>query len=250
MPNDFKYVGEQLDPNSGFYYNRARWYDSRVGRFASVDPFRGRVGVPMSQHRYLYAEQSPINKSDPTGRIVDYNLNSTSAAAAINGILEAGVGAAQRIAGRSLWKWFLGRLVIAATTLTGDSWDDAQQRAWQNEARKESPVRLQHYTTDVGHGAILRDGVIKPMSGRVYLTPDFYSDPNEATEKLATCDKREWAVSLKVYSGADKLAPITEVQPYPCSDGRRPGGGRETSTTNPIYFGIMRETIIWWPLTD
>jgi RHS repeat-associated protein len=253
MPNDFKYVGEQLDPNSGFYYNRARWYDSRVGRFASVDPFRGRVGVPMSQHRYLYAEQSPINKSDPTGRIVDYNLNSTSAAAAINGILEAGVGAAQRIAGRSLWKWFLGRLVLgaaAATTLTGDSWDDAQQRAWQNEARKESPVRLQHYTTDVGHGAILRDGVIKPMSGRVYLTPDFYSDPNEATEKLATCDKREWAVSLKVYSGADKLAPITEVQPYPCSDGRRPGGGRETSTTNPIYFGIMRETIIWWPLTD
>lgn len=67
-PNDFKYVGEQLDGNSGFYYNRARWLDTRVGRFASVDPFIGDLQAPISLHRYLYANVSPVNFSDPSGQ--------------------------------------------------------------------------------------------------------------------------------------------------------------------------------------
>jgi RHS repeat-associated protein len=66
-PNPFLYTGEQLDPNSGFYYNRARWYDSRVGRFASVDPFEGDPQAPISLHRYLYANASPVNFTDPSG---------------------------------------------------------------------------------------------------------------------------------------------------------------------------------------
>ena len=67
--NDFKYVGEQLDPNSGFYYNRARWMDSRVGRFVSVDPFGGNLEAPISSHRYLYGRQNPVMFRDPTGKI-------------------------------------------------------------------------------------------------------------------------------------------------------------------------------------
>jgi RHS repeat-associated protein len=66
--NDFKYVGEQLDGNSGFYYNRARWMDPKVGRFASVDPYTGQSTNPISLHRYLYANVSPIQFSDPTGK--------------------------------------------------------------------------------------------------------------------------------------------------------------------------------------
>jgi RHS repeat-associated protein len=66
--NEFQYVGEQVDVNSGFYYNRARWMNPNNGRFVSVDPFVGDKLSPISLHRYLYGNSSPISYSDPSGR--------------------------------------------------------------------------------------------------------------------------------------------------------------------------------------
>jgi len=37
--NPFQYRGEQLDTTLGMYYLRARWYDSRTGRFLTQDKF-------------------------------------------------------------------------------------------------------------------------------------------------------------------------------------------------------------------
>ena len=67
--NEFRNVGEQFDPNAGFYYNRARWYSPSVGRFTSVDPFAGDKLSPVTLHRYLYGNASPITYSDPGGEI-------------------------------------------------------------------------------------------------------------------------------------------------------------------------------------
>lgn len=66
--NEFRYVGEQWDPNAGFVYLRARWMDPGRGRFVSVDPFAGDPMGPVSLHRYLYANGSPETFSDPTGK--------------------------------------------------------------------------------------------------------------------------------------------------------------------------------------
>jgi len=66
-PNPYLFAGEALDPNSGFYYNRARWMDPKVGRFASLDPFGGVLSDPVSLHKYLYAGDNPANAVDPTG---------------------------------------------------------------------------------------------------------------------------------------------------------------------------------------
>jgi RHS repeat-associated protein len=68
-PNGFLYTGEQADANAGFYYLRARWMDPTVGRFASVDAYNGDPCAPISLHRYLYGNQSPISTSDPSGNI-------------------------------------------------------------------------------------------------------------------------------------------------------------------------------------
>jgi RHS repeat-associated protein len=38
--NKFRFTGEALDPGTGLYYLRARYYDPSVGRFLSKDPFR------------------------------------------------------------------------------------------------------------------------------------------------------------------------------------------------------------------
>jgi RHS repeat-associated protein len=82
--NEFRYVGEQWDPNAGFYYLRARWYDQSTGRFASVDPYAGFGLNPISLHRYLYAYNSPISFSDPSGL---YTIADVEASTTIRGIL-------------------------------------------------------------------------------------------------------------------------------------------------------------------
>jgi len=57
--------------------------DPRVGRFASVDPWAGKIGVPLSQHRYLYAGASPASFVDPTGQ----SLVDVMVALTVTGIL-------------------------------------------------------------------------------------------------------------------------------------------------------------------
>ena len=69
-PNDFLYTGEQLDPNVGFYYLRARYYAQALGRFLTTDPESGSIFEPRSLHRYLYANADPVDNRDPSGRSV------------------------------------------------------------------------------------------------------------------------------------------------------------------------------------
>jgi len=65
--NEFRYTGEQLDPNTQFYYLRARWMKPSTGRFMSVDPLlRGRRPAPMLPV-YAYTNSSPVTYVDPTG---------------------------------------------------------------------------------------------------------------------------------------------------------------------------------------
>jgi RHS repeat-associated protein len=76
--NAYLFAGEPLDPNSGFYYNRARWMDPSVGRFSSSDILSGVEFTPATLHKYLYANGDPANKSDPSGLIASLSLGITS----------------------------------------------------------------------------------------------------------------------------------------------------------------------------
>ena len=68
-PNVYLFTGEQLDPNSGFYYLRARYYNQASGRFLTTDPEEGDIFDPVSLHRYLYANANPVDNRDPSGRL-------------------------------------------------------------------------------------------------------------------------------------------------------------------------------------
>ena len=72
-PNAYLFAGEPLDPNAGFYYNRARWMDPGVGRFASVDPWQGVISAPATLHDYVYVANHPTLLTDPTG--LDFSLS-------------------------------------------------------------------------------------------------------------------------------------------------------------------------------
>ncbi len=66
-PNNFRFAGEQLDPDLGLYYNRARYLDPRRGRFWTMDPNEGGDVTPASLHKYLYAGANPVTRTDPSG---------------------------------------------------------------------------------------------------------------------------------------------------------------------------------------
>jgi RHS repeat-associated protein len=66
-PNNYLFAGEQFDPALGVYYNRARYYDQRQGRFWTMDTYEGGDVDPISLHKYLYGGANPSNKKDPSG---------------------------------------------------------------------------------------------------------------------------------------------------------------------------------------
>jgi RHS repeat-associated protein len=65
--NEYLYTGEQLDANTGFYYLRARYYNQAAGRFESMDSAQVLIKEPMTIHRYLYVQNMPLDRTDPSG---------------------------------------------------------------------------------------------------------------------------------------------------------------------------------------
>jgi RHS repeat-associated protein len=66
-PNSYRYSGQHLDSNLGFYYLRARYMNPATGRFLSRDKFQGDINEPATLHKYLYVANDPLNRIDPSG---------------------------------------------------------------------------------------------------------------------------------------------------------------------------------------
>jgi RHS repeat-associated protein len=66
-PLPYRFAGEPFDATSKLAYHRARWMDSRVGRFAGMDPWGGDAQRPATLHRYAYGTNLPTNLVDPSG---------------------------------------------------------------------------------------------------------------------------------------------------------------------------------------
>nr|WP_269632142.1 RHS repeat-associated core domain-containing protein [Pelomonas sp. BJYL3] len=65
LEQPFRFQGQQFDEETGLHYNRFRYYDPGVGRFASQDP----IGLEGGINTFLYGE-------NPTGRIDPFGLSS------------------------------------------------------------------------------------------------------------------------------------------------------------------------------
>ena len=64
--NPFAYNGEARD-DTGLDYLRARYYDSQGGTFLTEDSYPGEDTAPLSQNRYSYVQNNPVNYTDPSG---------------------------------------------------------------------------------------------------------------------------------------------------------------------------------------
>ena len=82
-----RYRGYYWDGESSLYYMPARYYDPSVGRFISADPAAPSAGSPLSLNRYVYCEGDPVQGSDPSGAIADYD--GTGKSTTVNSALHA-----------------------------------------------------------------------------------------------------------------------------------------------------------------
>jgi RHS repeat-associated protein len=59
----FRYTGQRLDPETGLYYYRARYYQPGIGQFLQTDP----VGYNDNLDLYSYVGDDPTDATDPMG---------------------------------------------------------------------------------------------------------------------------------------------------------------------------------------
>lgn len=72
-----RWNGQAQDAETGLYYLRARYYDPATAQFLSVDPL-----VSATRDIYTYANNNPLNQSDPLGLMADSLGSHTPKAAA------------------------------------------------------------------------------------------------------------------------------------------------------------------------
>jgi RHS repeat-associated protein len=67
----YRFAGELLSGAAGslpgLYYIGARWMDSELGRWLSLDPELGKLSSPQTMNRYVYCVNNPLKFTDPTG---------------------------------------------------------------------------------------------------------------------------------------------------------------------------------------
>jgi len=62
--NRRRYTDRRVDPETGLYYYRARYYSPRLGRFLQTDP----IGIKDDLNLYTYTYNNAVNKTDPSGK--------------------------------------------------------------------------------------------------------------------------------------------------------------------------------------
>ncbi|MBI4858565.1 MAG: RICIN domain-containing protein [Acetobacterium woodii] len=68
LKNPFRYRGYYYDAETGFYYLNSRYYDPEVGRFINPDIIMGAGDKdPMAYNLFLYCNNNPVNRQDPSG---------------------------------------------------------------------------------------------------------------------------------------------------------------------------------------
>lgn len=77
------YTGHMSDAESGYTYMQARYYDAGLERQMSPDPVYPTAGNLFNFNRYAYANDNPIDNTDPTGRdsvgeIIDENAQAAA----------------------------------------------------------------------------------------------------------------------------------------------------------------------------
>lgn len=233
-PNGPGYTGHVNDPDTGFVYMQARYYDPVMGRFISVDPVTPSLGNTFKFNRYDYANNNPINHTDPDGRCSDADGSCGRMVAAqgaytaahpnqpLSPIAKVGLGAMLTASGGGAVVEAVGMVkaaIMIDKALSPSSKTELVQRAMSKAELKA--------TQDSG---LVRGG----RSGTHYASDAVNSSAGRAQQRLALPTKPEVRVTLGVPVG--RFSAPTRVEP----NFNMPGGGMERTATGDVPATVVR----------
>ena len=96
LDSTYGFAGEPS--SAGLVDLRMRWLDPSLGRFISEDPLGSTIGSPLTQHRYAYAWNDPVNLTDPSGLMP--SITQLAAVMGVIGVLAVGFAVASAAAGK------------------------------------------------------------------------------------------------------------------------------------------------------
>jgi RHS repeat-associated protein len=67
-----KYTGQEYDPETGFYYYNARYYDPQLGVFTTADTEFDVNAGNFAFNRHMYVAGNPIMATDPSGHFINF----------------------------------------------------------------------------------------------------------------------------------------------------------------------------------
>lgn len=117
--NPYRYAGYRYDPETGFYYLMARYYNPGIGRFLSLDPTPGTSDDPVTQNGYTYTNNNPVMGLDPDG-----NFAWVAGIYFVPGVGEAAL-LATTVVGGAYGAWYLGKKV--KSWANKKSWDHIKE---------------------------------------------------------------------------------------------------------------------------
>ena len=97
VTNPYRYNAERIDDVAGvpaFQYLRARYLNPYTSTFLTQDSYLGQLTSPLSQNRYTYAHNNPLNYVDPSGHFILTALIVGAVVGAVAGAVVGGVTSA------------------------------------------------------------------------------------------------------------------------------------------------------------
>lgn len=89
LNDPWKYAGGYYDSSTGLTKFGIRYYDPSVGRWTQRTPVGGSLAETTKANSYMYADNDPVNRVDPSGRYDVLGFLTTAAATAITTIGDA-----------------------------------------------------------------------------------------------------------------------------------------------------------------
>ena len=152
-----RFTGEELDPETGFYYYGGRYFDQEIGRFVSADPYVQEPDMPQNLNRYSYVLNNPVNLTDPNGHFF-FELFSLVIA-----VLTATLPADATL-GASLAQ-LAGTVMVQAV---GANLDHAREASRKAELQKQREARGDHNRNNVQKNVPENAGQ-PPLGSNLYL---------------------------------------------------------------------------------
>ncbi len=224
--NNYRYTGEQLDPNLGWIYLRARYLNPGQGRFIGMDSWKGGPYDPISLHKYLYADASPVMYIDPSG-----HMTMTLAMAPpslMSTLATISIGSASRL----ITTFAVRLLLVVGTAAISGSSAIINNENTLNQARIEQERRILamaavadasrlvfHYTDPVSAGEIMACRCIRATRGYngqvthgdgIYRPSGAYATP--IPPWLGTMTQRDLAAFLWLRPGSRSVAAAVAIR--------------------------------------